>query len=133
MVDYAVMNQHLYEGNAKEVEQTFRDDSGRQLSGVGFFPGFVPTAVELASEALDPGLGRLVRRMHAAGRHVDHEGAVGRGRLLVVDPGDRVVGQTLVEEFAGPLGVVHPGIAPPQPWLPLVNVAANESIEVVEA
>jgi hypothetical protein len=25
MVDYALMNQHLYEGNAKEVEQMTRD------------------------------------------------------------------------------------------------------------
>ena len=36
MVDYALMNQHLYEGNAKEVEQMTRDAiaEGRQVQEV---------------------------------------------------------------------------------------------------
>ena len=55
----------------------------------------VPAAVERAGEAIDPLGGRMVRRVHRGRREVAEERTVGRGRVVTLDPADRVVGEVL--------------------------------------
>ena len=75
-----------------------RYDAQRLLARQRLLAHLVPALVELALELRDPVLRRLVRRMRRAGCIVDEERLVGRQRLALVDPGDRVIGQIVVQD-----------------------------------
>ena len=69
-----------------------RDDPQRLLPGDRLFAQFVPALVELALVLVGPLLGHVVWRVGGPRREVDKEGFVGSQRLLLRDPGRRLVG-----------------------------------------
>ena len=95
----------------------------------------VPPGVETTSVALDPVRRRLVRCVRRPGREVHEERLVRQQRLLLTDPRRGLVGHVLGEVVAVLGGA---------PWLdrrgavvdrriPLVGLAADEPVEVLEA
>ena len=77
--------------------------------------------------------GHVVRRVGGAGGEVDEERLVGRHRLLVLHPGDglvRHVGHEVVVRIVRQLDL---GDAVVEEGRPLVGLAADEAVELVEA
>ena len=112
-----------------------RDDAQLLLPGDGLFAQLVPALVELALVLVGPLLGHVVRRVGRAGREIDEEGLVGRQRLLLRDPGHRLVGHVrheVVALFRRLFRLDRRG-ALVQRRIPLVRLAADEAIEVLEA
>ena len=99
------------------------------------FAQLVPALVELALVLVGPLLGHVVRRVGRAGREVDEERLVGCQRLLLRDPGHRLVGHVLHEVVAlfGRLLRLDRRGAFVQRRVPLVRLAADEAVEVLEA
>ena len=94
----------------------------------------VPALIELALELGDPLLRRVVRCVRGAGRVVRHPRLLRRHRVQHADALDGVVGQIVVEEVV--LRVVRrlDGLdALDDGRRPLAGVAADESVEVLEA
>ena len=94
----------------------------------------VPALVELALELRDPLLRRVMRRVGRARRVVGHPGLLRRHRVQHAQARDRVVGHVHVEEVVllavrrlDRLDVLD------ERRLPLVGVAADEAVEVLEA
>ena len=79
--------------------------------------------------------GHMVRRVGGAGREVDEEGLVRRQRLLLRDPGHGLVGHVLHEVIAlfGRLLRLDRRRAFVERGVPLVGLAADEAVEVLEA
>ena len=113
-----------------------RDHAEPLLVGEDGLAQLVPALVEQVhvADLLDPLRRRVVRRVDGAGHVVDEE------RLLRVDRGDalhvldRIVGhrRDQVPARLAEVGVDRRGVAE-QVRLPLVGVAADEAVEVVEA
>ena len=95
----------------------------------------VPALVELALVLVGPLLGHVVRRVAGAGREVHEERLVGHQRLLLARPLDRLVGHVLGEVIAllGRLLRLDGGGAFVDRRVPLVGLAADEAVEVLEA
>ena len=94
----------------------------------------VPAHVELALELVDPLLGRLMRRVGAAGNVVEEERLVGRRCVELVEVLDGVVrhaGDHVVVGLFAPRKDRR-GVAE-QERRPLIGLAAHEAVEVVEA
>ena len=91
--------------------------------------------VELALVLVGPLLRHVVRRVCGAGREVDEERLVGDQRLLLADPADGLVGHVLHEVVAlfGRLLDLDRRRALVQRGIPLVRLAADEAVEVLEA
>ena len=113
---------------------SLRHDAEFDLPRQGLLAHLVPALVELALEAIDPLLRRVVRRVRRAGRVVGDERLLRRNGMLHLQPGDRVVRHVAIEEVVlaavrrldrlGALGDRR---------RPLTRVAADEAIEVLEA
>ncbi len=91
--------------------------------------------VELALVLVGPLLGHVVRRVGRAGREVDEERLVRRERLLLADPVHGLVGHVLHEVVAllGRLLRLDRRGALVERRVPLVGLAADEAVEVLEA
>ena len=112
-----------------------RDDAQLLLARERFLAQLVPALVELALVLLDPVLRHVVRRVAGARREIHEERLVGHQRLLLARPLDRLVRHVfgeVVALFRGFLGL---------DWdrafvdrrVPLVGLAADEAVEVLEA
>ena len=91
--------------------------------------------IELALVLVGPLLGHVVRRVGRAGREVDEERLVRGERLLLRDPLHRLVGHVVHQVVAllGRLLRLDRRGALIQRRVPLVGLAADEAVEVLEA
>ena len=106
----------------------------RDLARERFFPHLVPTLVELPLELGDPFLRRMMRCVAQTGRVVGEERFFRRERVLLFNPRDGVVGEVCVQVILrvvrrrlDGMGAVEDG------RMPLVGVAADEAVEILEA
>ncbi len=99
----------------------------------GFLAKLVPAAAELALVLCDPFLRHVVRGVRRAGGEIHVERLVGRERFLRAHPVDRLVGHVRGEVIARRRGRLHPRHAVEDGRCPLVRLAADESIKLVEA
>ena len=109
------------------------DDAQLLLPREGLLAVLVPAAVELALELRDPLLRHVVRRVRRAGGEVGEERLVRRQRLLAADPLDglvRHVGGEVVVRVVRRLDLDR---AVEDQRRPLVGLAADEAVELVEA
>jgi hypothetical protein len=74
-----------------------RHDAQLLLAGQRLLAHRVPSPVEPTPVLVRPLLRNVVRGMGRAGGEVDEEGLVGHERLLLADPGDRLVRQSSVK------------------------------------
>ena len=120
---------------ARRELTVLRDHAQLLLTGEDLFTQLVPALVELALVLVGPLLRHVVWRVRRAGREVDEERLVGRETFLLSDPPNRLVGHVLHQVVAflrrllwfdrrGPLV---------ERWIPLVGLAADETVEVLEA
>ena len=93
----------------------------------------VPAGVEAALVLVDPLLGHVVRRMRRARREIHEERLVRRESLLELHPGDGLVGHVGHEVVARLVRGRDPGQAVVEARVPLVGLAADEAVELVEA
>ena len=112
-----------------------RDHAQLLLPGKGLFAQLVPTGVELALVLLDPLLRHLMGSVGGAGREVHEERLVGHERLLLAHPADRLVRHVLREVVAlfRALALFHRRRAFVNGGIPLVGLAADEAVEVLES
>src|SRR5262249_58634522 len=103
--------------------------------GEGGFAEFVPTFVEQVhiADLLDPLRRRVVWRMHATRNVVDEERLVRVYRGDAIHVFDRIVGHcgNQVPAWLANVRIDRRGVAE-QVRLPLVRVAADKAVEVVE-
>ena len=78
-----------------------RDDAKPLLIGKYLLAKGVPAHVELALELVDPFLGRLMRRMGAAGHVIEEERLIRIGGIELSQVGDRVVRHVRGQIVAG--------------------------------
>jgi hypothetical protein len=111
-----------------------RDHPQLLLPGEGQLALAVPAVGEAALVPLDPLGGHMVGGVGGAGGEVHEERLVGHQRLLRPHPVDRMIGQVLGEVVAllRGLGWLHRGGALVQRRVPLVVLAADEAVEVLE-
>ena len=112
-----------------------RDDAELLLSCECLLAQLVPALVELALVLVDPFLRDVVGRVCRAGCEVDEEGLVGGEGFLLGDPGHRLVGHVLYEVvtlFGRFLGL-DGNRAFIERRIPLVRLAADEAVEILEA
>jgi hypothetical protein len=111
------------------------DDAEPLLPGEDLLAELVPTLVELALVLVSPLLRYMVGRMGGAGGEVDEEGLVGRQRLWLADPLEGLV-RHVREQVVALLGRLlqldrrGPFV---ERRVPLVRLAADEAVEVLEA
>ena len=111
-----------------------RDHAELLLAGERLLPDGVPALVEPALVAVGPLLGHVVRSVRGTGREVHEERPVGRQRLLLLRPGDRLV-RHVVHEVVAVLGRA-PRLERRRVLVdrrvPLVRLPAEEAVEVLE-
>ena len=110
-----------------------RDHAQLLLTGERLLAQLVPAAAELPLVLGDPLLGHVVRGVRRAGGEVHVEGLVRRQGLLGADPVDRLVGHVHGEVIVGALLVLDAHRAVEDGRSPLVGLAADEAVELVEA
>ena len=112
-----------------------RDHPQLLLAGEGLFTQRVPALVELALVLVSPFLRHMVRRVRRARRKVDEERLVRGETLLLSDPGDRLVGHVVdqVVAFFGRLLRLDRRGPLVERRVPLVGLAADEAVEILEA
>ena len=111
------------------------DDAELLLAREGLLAQLVPALVELALVLVDPFLRHVVRGVAGARGEVHEERLVGHQRLLLARPLDRLVGHVFREVVAllGRLLRFDGGGAFVDRRVPLVGLAADEAVEVLEA
>ena len=112
-----------------------RDDAQLLLACERLLAQLVPAAVELALVLVGPFLRHVVRRVRRARCEVDEERLVWGETLLLADPGNRLVGHVfdqVVALLGRLLGLDRRG-ALVERRVPLVGLAADEAVEVLEA
>ena len=93
----------------------------------------VPALVELSLPAVNPHLRDMVRRMNCTRRVVDEERSVRGQGLLVLDPGDGLIGhigEEVIIRVVGQLNLVGTVVDKRRP---LVGFATQEAVELVES
>ena len=112
-----------------------RDHAQRFLAGEGLLAQRIPAGVELALVLVGPFPGHMVRGMGRAGGEVAEERLVRRKGLLLLDPADGLVRHVLHQVVAllGRLRRRDRGGTLDQRGIPLVRLAADEAVEVLEA
>ena len=98
-----------------------------------FLTSLVPALVELAFVFVGPHFGDMVRGVDGARCVIHEKGLVRRHRLLRLDPIDRLVGHIDGEVIAFRFRRIHFGNAVVDQWIPLIRLAADEAIELVES
>ena len=109
------------------------NDAELDLASERLFAEFVPALIELAFVFGDPLFGHVVRSMRCSRSEVDEEGFVRREGLLEFHPVDGMIGHVGHEVVAG---IVRRGDhveAVIEGGRPLVGLAADEAVELVEA
>ena len=111
------------------------DDTQCLLPCKGFFAHFVPTNGKLTLVLTSPFLGHMVRGVRRTRRKVYEEGFVGHQRLLLANPVDGMICQVFsqVVSLLRHHQRVRPEFGPHTTRIPLVTLAANEAVEVLEA
>ena len=110
-----------------------RHDAQGNLPGQGFLADFVPALVEFALPFGDPFGRRVVRGVGRAGGEIDEKRLVRGHCLLEFHPGDRLVGHVVHEVVIGIGGQFDLGGAVVKVGSPLVGLAAEEAVEMIEA
>ena len=110
-----------------------RHHAQRDLTRQRLLAQLVPALVELALVLGDPLLGHVVRRVGGARCEIDEERLVRRQRLLELHPGDGLVGHVGHEVVARVVRRRDPGHTVIDRRSPLVGLAAEETVELVEA
>ena len=112
-----------------------RDDAELLLAREGPLAQRVPAVVELARVLVRPLRRHVVRRVRRTGREVGEERLVGHERLLLVHPGDRLVGHVAHEVVALLGRAIRLDRRRPlvERRVVLVRLAADEAVEVLEA
>ena len=110
-----------------------RNHAHRLLARERLLPDLVPTLVELALVLVRPLLGHVVRCVDGPGRVVDEEWLVRRHRLLRFDPVDRLVGHVRREVVPLRLRRRHARHTIVDQRIPLIRLASDEAVELVEA
>src|SRR5262249_5331733 len=109
------------------------DDAKLLLACQRVLADLVPPLVELALELGDPLLRSVMRSVRRACRVVSQERSLRGGCLLLTDPIDGVVRQIYIEDVIRFAEIGFDGLrALHKRRVPLVGVAANEAVEVVE-
>jgi hypothetical protein len=108
-------------------------DAALDLTRQNLLAQAVPALVEFPLPARDPILRHMVRGVGGAGREIDEEGFIGRQRLLILHPGYGLVGHVGHEVIVGILRQLDHMGAVVDEGRPLVGLAAEEAIELVEA
>ena len=112
-----------------------RDDAEFLLPCEGFLAQLVPALVELAFVLVRPLLRHVMRRVRRAGREVGEKWLVRHERLLLPDPfdclGGHIVGK-VIALLRCLLGLDW-SRAFVERWIPLVGLAADEAVKVLEA
>ncbi len=103
------------------------------LPGERFLAVGVPAAVEAAGVLPDVGRRHVVRRVRGAGREVQEERPVRRQALLLANPGNRLVRHVGHEVVVGVGRLLDAREAIVERRRPLVGLAADEPVELVEA
>ena len=109
-----------------------RDHAELLLPLERFIANLVPALVELALVLVGPLLRHMVRRMHRPGRVVDEERLVRRHRLLGFHPVDGLVRHVDGEVVVLHLRRIDLDHAVVDERIPLVGLAADEAVELVE-
>ena len=126
-------------GRARRQDRILRDHAELLLPRERLLAQLVPALVELALEFRDPILRDMVRGVGRAGGVIGEERLVGRQRVLLLDPVDRLVGEIGVQMVVrlGLSGQLLLGLdrrrVLEQGRVPLVHVAADEPVEIIEA
>src|SRR5262249_24214801 len=104
------------------------------LPGQGLLADFVPSLIELPLKLGNPLLGCMVWGMGGAWRIVGEERLFRGQGMLLANPANRLVGHVGVGMvvFLAPVRL-NGSRSVVGGWKPLISVAADESIEVVEA
>ena len=103
------------------------------LAGESLLAQLVPALVELALVLGDPLLRHVMRRVRRARGEVHEERPIRGHRLLELHPGDRLVGHVGHEVIVRILRHLHQIGAVVESRRPLVGLAADEAVELVEA
>ena len=109
------------------------DDAELDLAGQRLLAELVPALVELALVLGDPLLRHVVRGVRGTRGEVGEERLVRRQRLLGVRPLDRLVGEVGHEVVVRVLRHLDAGHVLVDRRGPLVRLAADEAVELVEA
>jgi hypothetical protein len=116
------------------TEARVRGDEAKLLLALDRFGAHgVPALVELALVLVGPLLRHVVRCVDRAGRVIDEEWLVRCHRLLGLDPVDRLVGHVDREVIVLHLRRLDLDDAVVDERVPLVGLAADEAVELVEA
>src|SRR6266536_5011840 len=113
----------------------WRDHTQFFLPRDRLFAQLVPALIELALVLVGPFLRYMVWRMCCTGREVDEERLVGCESLLHRDPFHRLVCHVIHEgiAFLGCFLKLDGSRAFKERWIPLIRLAADETVEVFEA
>src|SRR5262249_12648307 len=111
-----------------------RDHAELLLAREDAHPERFPPLVVAAAEARDPALGRLVRRVHRAGREVQEERLAWRRLLLIEHEADGAIGEVVGQMVArlGRRGRLDEAVVAHQLGRPLVRVAVQEAVVALE-
>ena len=112
-----------------------RDHAQLLLAGQRLLAQLVPSLVELALVLVGPFLRDMVRGVGRARREIDEERLVGGKRLLLANPPDGLVGHVIHQVVPLLGGLVRLDRRGPlvEGRVPLVRLAAEEPVEVLEA
>ena len=113
--------------------RVLRDDAHLLLAGEGLFAVLVPAAVELALVLRDPVLRHVMRGVRGAGGEVGEERLVRGQRLLAPDPLDGLVRHVGGEVVVRVVRHLDLDGAVVDQRRPLIGLAADEAVELVEA
>jgi len=124
---------HLDAVVARRQLRVRRYDPHLLLAGKDAVAGGVPAIVEAPAVLLYVPPRDVVRRVSRAERQVKEERRIGRERLLIPHEGDGAIDEVLCQVVAGPVRRQDPLVAGGEVWVPLVGLAAEETVVVLKA
>ena len=109
-----------------------RNDTQFELTGEGLGLDNVPADIEQTLIRIDECLGRMVGRMGCPGGKVHQERPGWIDGLMLVKPGDGLVGEIGGQVVSFPLGRVNFMVVFPQIGVPLIGFTGQEPVEALE-